>query len=150
MLIENRPLIFSHGGGRQTVAMGVLAVKGEIEKPSMIIMADTGREATSTWDYHKRYFLPFMEANGMPVHIAPHSLSHCPNRVNSEWKFLRDEYPADFQKACMVDADVRGRSKHKGEFLFLHRSCKPLAECSFANKGDSCGLKDCESGRCFV
>ncbi len=49
-LFETRPLIFSHGGGRQTVAMGVLAVKGEIEKPSMIIMADTGREATSTWD----------------------------------------------------------------------------------------------------
>jgi hypothetical protein len=256
MLIENRPLIFSHGGGRQTIAMGVLAVKGEIEKPSMIIMADTGREATSTWDYHKRYFLPFMETNGMTVHIAPHTLSHydlysrkgdclmpcftsqgrcrtfcsgewkrdvitrfmmkcgigrklpvrealgfsaeeakrvkkdkakyrhnvfplielgltaedcqkiveaaglprprrsscwcCPNRVNSEWQYLKDQYPADFESACMVDADVRGRSKNKGEFLFLHRSCKPLAQCSFANKGDSCGSKDCESGRCFV
>ena len=63
MLIENRPLILSHGGGRQTVAMGVLAVKGEIEKPSMIIMADTGREATSTWDYQK-----LRQGNGVVSH----------------------------------------------------------------------------------
>ena len=43
--------VMNYGGGRQTTAMLVLVKRGILPKPDRIVIADTGREKTSTWDY---------------------------------------------------------------------------------------------------
>jgi hypothetical protein len=67
--------VLSYGGGRQTVAMCLLILHGKLPRPDYIIAADTGREAQSTWDYLNEHIQPMMTAIGLPIHIAPHSLS---------------------------------------------------------------------------
>src|ERR1043165_6024182 len=67
--------VFSYGGGRQTVAMCILIARGILPRPDVIVAADTGREAPSTWEYLDRYVQPMLAEHGMRVEIAPHSLS---------------------------------------------------------------------------
>ena len=68
-------LIFNYGGGRQTVAMCLLIAKGVLPKPDRIVMADTGKENQSTWDYLAAYTQPLLGSLGLRVDIAPHSLA---------------------------------------------------------------------------
>ena len=68
-------IVLNYGGGRQTVAMCVLIVRGILPKPDRIVMADTGRENQSTWDYLETYTKPLLNEIGLTVEIAPHSLS---------------------------------------------------------------------------
>ena len=67
--------VLSYGGGRQTVAMCVLIVRGVLPKPDRIVMADTGREASSTWDYLSDHVQPLLASVGLSVEVAPHSLA---------------------------------------------------------------------------
>lgn len=68
-------LVLNYGGGRQTVAMCVLIVRGILPKPDRIVMADTGRENQSTWDYLRNHTQPMLKAIGLQVEVAPHSLA---------------------------------------------------------------------------
>lgn len=68
-------LVLNYGGGRQTVAMCVLIVRGILPKPDRIVMADTGRENQSTWDYLENHTQPMLKAIGLQVEIAPHNLA---------------------------------------------------------------------------
>jgi len=244
-----RPIIWSYGGGTQSVAIAVLVHQGRLPRPERIVMADTGREATETWDYLREVVEPRL---GLSVEIAPHSLATvdlesgngdilmpmftaqgklptfcstewkqrvlsrylreqgygpanpvtmwlgisvdevhrakpapiswwtnhwpllwdvplrrdecralvkeaglpdpprsscwmCPHRGNSQWKRLRDHYPADFQAAVELEAEIRT----KDDGLYLHTSRVPLAE---ADLGDDQGdlFPDCDGGYCFV
>lgn len=56
-------------------AIAVLVVQGKLPRPERIVMADTGREATLTWDYLRDSVQPLLATIGMQVEIAPHSLS---------------------------------------------------------------------------
>lgn len=67
--------IFSYGGGVQSVAIALLIEQGKLPRPKHIVMADTGRERTSTWEYLHEHIQPRMEAIGLPVEIAPHDLA---------------------------------------------------------------------------
>lgn len=67
--------VFNYGGGRQTVAIALLIVQGRLPRPDCIVIADTGREAQSTWDYLDQYIRPRLAEVGLAVEIAPHSLS---------------------------------------------------------------------------
>jgi len=67
--------VLSYGGGVQTVAMCVLVLKGKLPRPDIIVMADTGREKTSTFDYLDEIVQPALEREGMQVEIAPHTLA---------------------------------------------------------------------------
>jgi 3'-phosphoadenosine 5'-phosphosulfate sulfotransferase (PAPS reductase)/FAD synthetase len=67
--------VLSYGGGVQSVAMCVLVARGILERPDYIVCADTGREATSTWDYLDEVMQPFLERHGLRVDIASHDLS---------------------------------------------------------------------------
>jgi hypothetical protein len=69
------PVVLSYGGGRQTVAICVLIARGILPKPDVIVMADTGRENPSTWEYLEQHAGPFMRRHGMEIEIAPHSLA---------------------------------------------------------------------------
>lgn len=67
-----RPVIWSFGGGTQSVAIGVLVHQGRLPMPERIVMADTGREATETWEYLERVVRPWL---GLNVEIASHDLA---------------------------------------------------------------------------
>jgi 3'-phosphoadenosine 5'-phosphosulfate sulfotransferase (PAPS reductase)/FAD synthetase len=68
--------VIHYGGGRQTVAMLVLIKRGIIPKPDLIVIADTGRENPSTWDYRDEIAQPLAESMGLTIEIAPRSLAY--------------------------------------------------------------------------
>lgn len=70
-----RPISWSYGGGKQTIAILVLIAEGRLPKPALAVMADTGRERSSTWRYLERYALPLMAELGIPFHHAAHDLA---------------------------------------------------------------------------
>lgn len=68
--------ILNYGGGRQTTAMLVLIQRGILPKPDRIIIADTGRENPSTWDYRDEVTEPLAQSLGLTIEIAPRSLAY--------------------------------------------------------------------------
>lgn len=246
-----RTQVLSYGGGRQSVAMLVLAVEGKLPRPDFVVIADTGREASSTWDYLDEVVQPYLARHGMRVDIAPHTLatvdlySHqgallipayttqnghgklptycstewkqrvvrrwlreqgvtqceswigytideiervkpsdvqwdrrvfplidlmltradcehileraglpvppksacwmCPHRNNSEWRFLRDEYPEDFERAVDLELEVRDRDEH----VWLHKDAVPLDQVDL-DQPDVDEPAQCGLGMCFV
>jgi hypothetical protein len=73
--MTNRAEVLSYGGGVQSVTMCIMAANGELPRPDHIIIADTGREAQSTWDYMSTTVQPIMEAAGLRIEIASHDLA---------------------------------------------------------------------------
>lgn len=71
----DRAIIHSYGGGVQSAAIAVLVVRGKLMRPERIVMADTGREATLTWDYLRDHIQPWLAQDALKVEIAPHSLA---------------------------------------------------------------------------
>ena len=67
--------LFSYGGGRQGIAICSLLVQGKLPKPDAIVIADTSREKSSTWEYMQNVTGPAMRAIGLEIEVAPHSLS---------------------------------------------------------------------------
>ena len=67
--------VLSYGGGRQTVAICVLIAQGRLPHPEHIVCADTGREASSTWDYLREHVAPLLATVGLTVEIASHDLA---------------------------------------------------------------------------
>jgi hypothetical protein len=70
-----RVRVWSYGGGTQSVAIAVLLSKGEIEPVERVVIADTGREASETWEYTEQHVTPLLTKVGLSVEVAPHSLS---------------------------------------------------------------------------
>lgn len=68
--------ILSYGGGRQTVALLILIQRGTLPKPDRIVIADTGRENPSTWEYRDEVAEPLAQSIGMTIEIAPRSLAY--------------------------------------------------------------------------
>lgn len=68
--------ILNYGGGWQTTGMLVLIERGKLEKPDRIVIADTGREKSSTWRYLENNAQPRVRAMGMEIEIAPRNLSY--------------------------------------------------------------------------
>lgn len=67
--------VLSYGGGRQTVAACVLIKRGVIPRPDRIVIADTGRENPSTWEYLEEHTRPMMRSVGLEIEIAPRSFA---------------------------------------------------------------------------
>jgi len=63
--------IWSSGGGTQSAAIAALIVRGELEKPDLAAIVDTGYEATTTWDYHYSVIEPALDAVGVTLHRVP-------------------------------------------------------------------------------
>ena len=74
-LSEQRHQVLNYGGGRQTVAMCILVAEGALPRPDRVLIADTGREADSTWWYLYAHVRPMLRAIGMDVEIAQHTLA---------------------------------------------------------------------------
>ena len=70
-----KPIIFSYGGGTQSAAICILIGQGRLPRPERIVMADTGREASQTWEYLNTAISPYLSAVGLEVEIAGHDLA---------------------------------------------------------------------------
>lgn len=93
----------------------------------------------------------YLQSKNLPV-PRKSSCRICPFHNDAHWQDMRDSRPNDWAHVVKFDDDLRnGKLKittaAKGE-LFLHRSCVPLSEVTFANEGqlafDFCG------GECFT
>lgn len=65
-------IIWSYGGGTQSIAIALLIVQGKIPQPDHIIFADTGGEMSEVWDYMHTYVEPALQRN---IEIASHKLA---------------------------------------------------------------------------
>lgn len=63
-----RTKIWNNGGGMQSAAIAALIVLGKLPKPDLAVIADTGRERSSTWDYLDRVIAPALESVGVTMH----------------------------------------------------------------------------------
>lgn len=68
-------IVWAYGGGTQTAAIAVLVHRGELPKPDLVVMSDTGREASETWEYLWNVMAPYLAEVGVAVEIAPHDLA---------------------------------------------------------------------------
>jgi hypothetical protein len=73
--MPERADIWSYGGGVQSAAIACLVVDGRLPRPERIVMADTGREATATWDWLRQVIQPMLANVGLRVEVAHHSLA---------------------------------------------------------------------------
>jgi hypothetical protein len=71
----SKPIIWSNGGGTQSIAIAVLIHQGRLPKPDRVVMADTGFEFKKTWEYTEQYVKPMLAEVGLEIEIAPHSLA---------------------------------------------------------------------------
>lgn len=71
----NRKIVWSFGGGVQSIAILVLVAQGKLQKPELAIMANTGRERSSTWRYFTQHAEPIFEEYEIPFEVAGHNLA---------------------------------------------------------------------------
>ena len=60
--------VFSCGGGTQSTAIAALIVQGKLPKPDFVVIADTGREMPTTWQYMDAVTRPALKAIGLEIH----------------------------------------------------------------------------------
>jgi hypothetical protein len=60
--------VFSSGGGTQSICISVLILKGELPRPDFTVIADTGREMPTTWEYLDKVVAPAFAKIGLVIH----------------------------------------------------------------------------------
>lgn len=60
--------VWSCGGGTQSCAIAALIVQGKLKKPDVSVIADTGYETQSTWDYMDSVISPALALIGVTLH----------------------------------------------------------------------------------
>jgi len=73
-----------------------------------------------------------LKAFGVPHEVPRSACVFCPYHFNEEWRWLRDNDPAGFQRAVEIDTALRTPgnvvNQNLEQQLYVHRSCRPLAE----------------------
>lgn len=59
--------VWSYGGGTQSVAIAALVLQGRLPKPDYAVIADTGMEKQSTWDYMDNVTNPALASVGVEI-----------------------------------------------------------------------------------
>ncbi|RMD61168.1 hypothetical protein D6833_08615 [Candidatus Parcubacteria bacterium] len=145
-------IVWSYGGGTQSAAIAALVKMGELPMPDLIVMADTGREVSETWEYLNNIIRPA----GFNVHIvtqeyARHGITSRSGRIlipaytrrsgkvgklptfcSNEWKqrpirrWLREQGIDDCDVWLGISMDEVERMKPSG--LKWYRHVYPLIE----------------------
>lgn len=68
-------ICWSYGGGVQSAAIAVLIREGVLPMPDLSVIADTGRERRTTWQYLDEVIRPYLAPVGVTIEVAPHSLA---------------------------------------------------------------------------
>lgn len=86
----NKAQVWSCGGGTQSCAIAALIVQGKIQKPDIAVIADTGYEKQSTWNYCDKVLIPELSNVGVDlVRIYAKEFSPCgTNFANSKGTVL--------------------------------------------------------------
>jgi hypothetical protein len=63
-------IVWSFGGGVQSVRILTLIAENKLSKPYRTIMVDTGRERQLVWDYTNAYTIPLMRQLGIELEIV--------------------------------------------------------------------------------
>lgn len=76
----------------------------------------------------------------------------CPYQNNKMWRFLKEEYPQDFEIAVSVDEIIRDSTKRGlRDKIYVHRRLQPLKEIDFTNLNYEMYENDDEcSGNCMI
>jgi hypothetical protein len=90
---EQRTQIWSSGGGVQSTAIAALIVTGQLPKPDLAVIADTGRERSTTWEYLEQWVMPALESVGVVLH-----------RVSKERYATKDLYGGEKGDTLLVPA----------------------------------------------
>lgn len=70
---------------------------------------------------------------------------------NEEWAFVRDEYPADFERACQLDEEIREADIFGGgSGVWLHHSRVPLREADLEASDVVGSARQCALGMCLL
>lgn len=70
-----RPVVWSFGGGVQSVAIAVMVSTQRLPRPERIVMADTGREGSATWEYLNNFVRPMLASVGLEVEVIEHGFA---------------------------------------------------------------------------
>lgn len=79
--------VFSSGGGTQSTCIAALIVQGRLPKPDFMVIADTGRECKTTWEYLDAVTRPALAAVGVNVHriaASEWASEHCRQAFNGD------------------------------------------------------------------
>lgn len=60
--------VFSSGGGTQSCCISVLILQGKLPRPDYVIIADTGREMPTTWQYLDDVVRPAFSKIGLEIY----------------------------------------------------------------------------------
>jgi hypothetical protein len=148
-------IALSYGGGKQTVALITLALQGRLAVPDLLVMADTGREVRTTFEYLESVVQPALAKIGRHVDVVSHSyatvdlwrgddlllpgftrkggrLGKLPTYCSNEWKqrvirrWLRDQGVKDVDMWIGISLDEVERIKPSG--LDWYRHVYPLID----------------------
>jgi hypothetical protein len=91
--------------------------------------------------------LKIIEGAGLPI---PHHSAcwMCPHKRNSEWQFIRDNYPDKWAEAIALDEELRENDEKGG--VFLHHDRIPLSEANLDVEEAEGKVQQCTLGACFV
>jgi hypothetical protein len=86
-----------------------------------------------------------IRAHGWFGDIPHSSCWTCPNHSDNEWIDMKRNWPADFEAACRLEAEVREKDPH----FYLHPACVPLADVDFFAQHSMLPEHGCHGG-CYT
>lgn len=88
-------------------------------------------------DVSRQQCLDWMKSKGYPM-PAKSACYFCPYHDNAMWRDMKLNQPEEFARAVNFDEAIRfGTVRGVTAPVYLHRSCKPLAEVDFRSKEDA-------------
>lgn len=84
----------------------------------------------------------------VPHNVPRSACVYCPYKSNREWLRLKKAGGPDWERAVEVDNALReeGKFSHFRSKVYIHRSCKPLADCKFDEDQMDLFDMECEGG----
>lgn len=75
----------------------------------------------------------------------------CANLDNAEWRWVRDNTPDDFERACQLDEEIRENDIFNGGTgVWLHHSRKPLRDADLEAEDRKGPARQCGLGLCMI
>ena len=96
----------------------------------------------------RSYCQTFLEEHGFN-NVQKSSCVFCPYHNNSQWRYIKQNYPNEWKKVIKVDNAIRGSSRRgQDDKLYLHRTLVPIDKAYLQE--DQEDLFMCEEGYCGI
>lgn len=107
-------IVWSYGGGVQSAAIAVLILQNRLLRPDLIVMADTTREKSATWQYLNEVVQPQLSKIDLKVEVIKEADSYA---LEENGKLLLPVYLKDGGK-------LRNFCSHRWKRDVIHRWLK--------------------------